>query len=204
MPRLVTFGCSHTYGLGLPDTTQPNSSGTHNGHSRVAWPSWLSKELSLELTNMAFPGWSNTKILQEVLSFEYQPDDLVIILWADLYRDRLFMEDGSEFIIGCWNEDTTTKQYYALHSDLDMAVKTLTCIHHSDMFFRSTGVKVKHFLYVHKVNPILEDAKTKCKWLDTPIEHVHLRGMAVDFASDKFHYGIKTHKKISDFIKGKL
>jgi hypothetical protein len=204
MSRLVTFGCSHTYGYGLPDVTPSNTSDSYNGHSKFAWPAWLSKDLSLELVNAAFPGWSNARILQEILAFEYHPDDLVVILWASVDRDRLFMEDGSEFNVGSWNDDATTKQYYSLHSDLDMAIKTLTCIHHSDMFFKCKNITAKHFLYTSKFNSILATAKALCVWYDTPVDHTRLHDIAVDRASDKFHYGIKTHRNISDYIKGKL
>lgn len=201
MSRLVAFGCSHTYGYGLPDISHPNQSGTY---SQLAWPSLLSKELSRNLVNKAFPGWSNTKILHEILSFDYQADDLVIVLWATIDRDLLFMEDGSELNVGCWNEDTFTKQYYCLHSDLDMAIKTLTCIHHSDIFFKNKNVTAKHFLYTNKFYKVVENAKDRCKWFDTPLENAFLYGMMQDRASDNLHFGVETHRVLSNFIKGKI
>ena len=205
MSRLVTFGCSHTYGLGLPDVILNGTVNHTAGPSKVAWPAWLSKELSLELVNMASPGRSNARTLQEILTFEFYPDDQVIILWASIARDLLFMEDGSEFNVGSWNNDNDiTKQYYSLHSDLDMAIKTLTCIHHSDMFFKCKNITVNHFLYNTKFNNSLTPARDKCSWFDTQVEYVFLQDMACDFALDKYHYGVKTHKKISDYIKGKL
>jgi hypothetical protein len=201
MERLVAFGCSHTYGVGLPDTAGPNAAQTY---SNFAWPSILSNELGLALVNKSYPGWSNNRILQEILSFTFEPEDLVVILWATVDRDFLFLDDGSEFHVGCWNEDTTTKQYYTLHSDLDMAVRTLAAIHHADTFFKLKNIKVKHFLYTNKFYKTVGDARKLCSWFDTDIEYTYIRGMLKDWAADNLHYGIETQKELSNFIKGKI
>lgn len=78
MSRLITFGCSYTYGQGLPDCENTvintgikkfyvNSSAP----SKQGWPSILSKRLDLELVNISAPGLlSNNQtanLLYEVL-----------------------------------------------------------------------------------------------------------------------------------------
>jgi hypothetical protein len=197
MDRLVVFGCSHTYGYGLPDIF-PKS---NLSHSNFAWPSVLSKDLNLSLVNNAFPGWSNYKILHKILEFKFQPKDLVIILWATVDRDMLFLKDGVEFHVGCWNDDDITKNYYNIHSDVDMAVQTLTSVHHAECFLKTMGIKTKHFLYTNKFFNIVNQAKKHCVWFETDLVPVFISGMKKDVALDNLHYGVETHKELSKYIK---
>lgn len=197
MDRLVVFGCSHTYGYGLPDmgpeSTLP--------HSNFAWPTVLSADLNLSLVNNAFPGWSNYKILHKILEFKFQPNDLVVVLWATIDRDMLLLNNGQEFHVGCWNNDEVTKTYYTIHSDVDMAVQTLTHVHHAECFLKTLGIKTKHFLYTNKFNKIVNQAKKNCGWFDTELIPAFISGIKKDMASDNLHYGVETHKQLSNYIK---
>ena len=56
--RLITFGCSNTYGHGLPDChVPPNEAGPNP--SKVAWPQLLADRRGLECVNLGQPGGSN-------------------------------------------------------------------------------------------------------------------------------------------------
>ena len=75
MSRLVTFGCSHTYGIGLQDP------------SKEAWPNVLGKLLEKEKTvNKGNPGASIKEIAHTAFNFKFLPTDTVVVLWTHLNR----------------------------------------------------------------------------------------------------------------------
>jgi hypothetical protein len=69
--RLVTFGCSFTYGQGLPDCPTGVEA-----PSQYSWPYLLSSQLDRQLVNRGIPGASNLQILNEILNFEFEETDL--------------------------------------------------------------------------------------------------------------------------------
>jgi hypothetical protein len=198
MSRLVTFGCSHTYGYGLLDLTDGV------GPSKLAWPSVLSKSLSKELVNKSYPGWSNTRILHEILNFNFEKGDLVVILWAAIDRDVIFNDTGNEYHVGSWVEDELAKKYFDIHTDLDLAIKTLRAINHADLLLTNKKINCKHFLYTNKFYQVVKLARKKCKWFDTPVHDANIRSMKIDDALDNIHFGEKTHIVLSEYIKNLL
>lgn len=81
MKRLIAFGDSMTYGVGLgdcwPDTSKP---------SQHCWPEIISATLNRKCINKSVPGASNKRIWFSINRFKFRPDDLVLILWT--YPDR--------------------------------------------------------------------------------------------------------------------
>ena len=75
--RLVTFGCSFTYGSALADTYEFTP-----GPSIYAWPNIFAKELNLECVNKVIPGASNKEILHYIQNFEFRSNDTVCVLWT--------------------------------------------------------------------------------------------------------------------------
>jgi len=97
MPRLVTFGCSHTYGYGLSDcydnTDKP---------SNFSWPNLLAKKLDRECVNLSLPGSGNLQILMTVLKTRFEPTDLVIVAHSYFNRYewyKIYDKDGNGNII---------------------------------------------------------------------------------------------------------
>lgn len=81
MARLIAFGDSMTYGVGLEDcwpvTKNP---------SRYCWPELVASALGRSCVNKSVPGSSNKRIWFHISKFKFRPDDLVLILWT--YPDR--------------------------------------------------------------------------------------------------------------------
>ena len=88
MNRLVTFGCSHTYGQALPDVWdyENNKEITTQGPSKYAWSQILSDKLNLECINLGSPGASNKEVWFHIVNTEFKKSDIVIILWPGRYR----------------------------------------------------------------------------------------------------------------------
>jgi len=94
MGRLVTFGCSNTYGEGLPDTW--NTTWRWEGQpSKFAWPQVLADKMNLECVNMGEGGVSNKYIANLIAETEFQQDDIVVVLWTYFSRSCVFQDDGS-------------------------------------------------------------------------------------------------------------
>lgn len=83
--RLVTHGCSFTYGEELAD---PSSS---------SWPALVAKQLGLDLLNLAKPAYSNDLILEDLVSTDINKEsfqDLVIVGWTSHSRIGLKDRNG--------------------------------------------------------------------------------------------------------------
>ncbi len=80
--RLVTLGCSFTYGEELSNPKEQ------------AWPSLLSKTFEIDLLNLAKPGYSNDHIMHNLLEINLCSDDLVVIGFAPFNRILFENEEG--------------------------------------------------------------------------------------------------------------
>ena len=74
MRRLITLGCSHTFGEGVKNQSQES------------WPAYLAQLLNFELLNLGHSGGSNRMIQHYIYNLDFKPDDMVICLWT--YPDR--------------------------------------------------------------------------------------------------------------------
>lgn len=72
--KLITHGCSFTYGYELPDPS-------------LSWPFVLAKKLDMECTNLGVPGYSNDEILEDLLKADLS-DSLVIVCWTTYIRQN--------------------------------------------------------------------------------------------------------------------
>ena len=83
--RLITHGCSFTYGEELGD---PSTS---------SWPALVAKRLDVELVNLAKPAYSNDAILQDMVAQDINSTDytdLVIICWTTYLRMQYVDQSG--------------------------------------------------------------------------------------------------------------
>ena len=87
MSRLVAFGCSHTYGSGMPDSFNLNKP------SNLAWSGILAQMLDLEHVNLGWEGASNKRIWHQILHADLNQDDIVVIQWTYTIRFCFFWPD---------------------------------------------------------------------------------------------------------------
>ena len=93
--RLITFGCSNTYGHGLDDcVTEKGSHGPDP--SKNSWPFLLGNMLEIEkVVNLAVPGSSNKQIAKKVIDYrDFTSEDLVIVGWTFIERDCIFLDES--------------------------------------------------------------------------------------------------------------
>lgn len=109
MSRLIVFGCSLAYGVGLPDcwpdTTKP---------STLCWPQLIADDMNRELVNKSSPGSSNKRIWYTISRFNFEPTDVVIISWSYPNRYSIINTpwDIRNLRHNASAEDTDSKAYY--------------------------------------------------------------------------------------------
>ena len=188
MSRLITFGCSLTWGVGLKDDgLQP---------SKSAWPTLVAKELNLKLVNKGEPAASNNEILYELLTFDYKKDDIVIVMWTYSYRDVIFSKWGARFKylrkrFGLMSNDMSWKDQI---NKTDYDTKSWMCMHHADLFLKS-----KQLSYLHYPLSIKELSKNKIK--EITVDNLCSDGFEfVDKGTDNSHPGEQSHIKVAEKI----
>lgn len=178
--RLVTFGCSNTFGSGLEDQTQ-------------AWPYILAASLLKECDNQAIPGSSNLQILNTILNYKFDSTDTVVIMWSLPNRDFIFPNEQ----LGVWQDKPIIKDWLNTHSEIDLITRSWYHIHHGNLYLKDKKIPCYNFAVDYSLLN-----KHKPSYIDT-----HLYNCRVDLykfldkAKDKTHPGIKAHKNISENIR---
>ena len=118
-PKLYAFGCSNTYGEGLPDCNFQKGI-----PSNMGWVSIVAKHLKLPHINLSFPGASIKEITFKVKHHQHNitKNDIVIILWTYPSRwciiNDIKTNDIDRYL--SHSESNINKMYYKyFHNDED-------------------------------------------------------------------------------------
>jgi hypothetical protein len=203
MARLITFGCSVPFGQGLSDCLNTSLLDIHKlTPSQYGWPALLGSQLGIPVINKSWPAASNMEILYNILEFEYQENDIVVIMWANYLRDvyitSLFKFPFFRRRLGVWKNTALARKWIDNMSEQDYIKKSWIYIHHAGLHLRNKNVK-----YIHYPAYPLELDKHRLTFLD--IEHYYSDGAVYeDFALDGSHPGPKSHKIMADKIFNRL
>ena len=206
MSRLVVFGCSLAYGVGLPDCW-PNISKP----SKFCWPELVAQTMNRELVNKSAPGSSNKGIWYTISKFKFESDDVVIISWS--YPNRYSIINNPWDIRNLHNnltEDTASMAFYEhLYSYYDTIVMSKLYADDANKILIEKNIPVynltveKHYRYLtlgqHNTVPLYmgEYEESYPKALDK--DHLGLDGHKV-FAADFMNYiGVK--HTLTDLLK---
>lgn len=130
MPRLVAFGCSFTYGHGLPDChIAPDLPGLTA--SKLAWPQLVADQLNLTCVNLSKPGISNKRIWRDLVEFDRLCDDVICVMWTEPSRSCLFEDQDTCKDIGSWMPDVSYYQH--CYSDYDADLQSRLFISHGNL-----------------------------------------------------------------------
>lgn len=190
---LVTFGCSFTYGQGLPDCYNNNSPG--KSYSSFSWPVVLSKSLGLRCLNLSRPGNSNIEILNDILNYDFNYKDIVIILWTFPDRDVLFQENSNPIRMASWVDHELKQPWANVHNSFDLETRSWIYIHHAYSYLKNLGVKF-YFLRVNLKSNIPDWAR-KIDFLEADIQKLR---KIYPPALDGAHPGQECHREYAHLV----
>lgn len=205
--RLITFGCSFTYGEGLPNCRIGNNYDEYsNAPSDLAWPNKLGQLMNIDVINNGKPGASNLEILYHILNFKFHQNDLAVIMWTFPNRDVYFVSTSKKIKpfrqLGLWLKPKSKyiAEWLCNFQPVDQSVKSWIYIHHATLYLKSIGIDYLHYpinpneLNLHKPNFVPEP------------DNFYSDGfISVDQCDNDPHPGIKSHiitaNKIFNIIK---
>lgn len=205
--RLVTFGCSNTYGSFLPgwmiNQAKP---------SKYAWPAVLSNKLGIECVNKSISGASNKLISHVIHDTILYPTDIVVILWTYVDRWSIIKSatSNNETLdltakhklscshIAAWSQDKLSKYYYKhIYDETDHILDTKYRIDYANLYLNNKGIKNYHAACssIESQNWMsIDNTNNHPLLLDINYPELQL----IDKGSDNAHPGIKAHSAIAD------
>lgn len=199
--KLVTFGCSITYGHGLADCVV-NKFEPGKVPSKYAWPQIVADHLGLSLDNQSRPGASNLEILHKILNYKFKETDYVVVMWTFSNRDYIFgnknlitqKQSGTQ--VGSWQTGSLLDSWVAVHSESDLATRTWLNVHHANLFLKSMNIPVYNFFVSLKYLK-----KYKQSFVAVPYSNIKVEKLEeIDKALDNLHPGPKSHIAIAGKI----
>jgi len=142
--RIVAFGCSYTYGHGLPDCLEADKITQGPNPSKLAFPALLASKLNCESVNLGKSGNSNKEIWHDILNFKFQKDDIVLVTWTYFNRYCIIKSDNIRRI-NPWKDDE--KLYYMKYSNRhDMVLDFYGRLNHVQSYLNNIGIKNYNFV----------------------------------------------------------
>lgn len=204
--RIITFGASVVYGIGLDDCPTPEPL---LPPSKNAWPMLLSAALDIPVVNASYPGSANARILLYILNFKFTEGDVVIIDWSSPLWSLLFQDTGFPKTIrpsgelsgwaGLFNRDN----YYKIHNEYDLGMESLISIHHANQYLRNKKVQIINVNSWQALTDFIN--ATQLPFMsDINITMMRRNDFWIDFAKDKLHPYIKSHARIAKYFYDQL
>jgi hypothetical protein len=201
MKRLVAFGCSNTYGVGLRDCWKATGAPFARAGdlpSQYAWPKILADLLGRMCCNNGISSASNLEILQTILSYKFVSDDIIVVLWTFSDRDMVFVPGESLIRLHAYSDTPLLKPWTEVHSTYDLKMRTWLQIHHAYHYIKNIGVK---FYFLETKSP--PDSFTPPNWL-RDIEFLDIDIQKIQniypLAQDNLHPGEECHKEYARLI----
>ena len=160
--KLVTFGCSFTYGHGLSDCIAADGSNGPTA-SEQAWPSLLGKLTGMKVDNASKPGSGNLMITKAIVDYsKYTKNTVVVIMWSNNDRETIYDNEGKEKIHmlpgflsddmpeGFWkNKKQSLKNhvetyYENYHEDWNATLNQTIRMNYAHAFLKNKGIKSFH------------------------------------------------------------
>lgn len=195
--NLVAFGCSLTFGHGLPDCHVPPDEPGQIA-STMAWPSRLAEIGNRKCINKSRPGASSLQIALTVLSHDFVPGDICFVLWSYPDRGLIVNDDHSFTPVGHWIDRRKLRAWNLVNPDLH---RTTMCWLHAvavDSWLRLRGVDY-YFLTIgleYWTGPRPEWSRD-VQFLDANINRLR---SSHPLALDNRHPGVEAHEAMASEV----
>lgn len=202
--RMIWFGCSHTFGMALPDVPLVVKERGEQP-SKYAFPQLVSDAVERECVNLSWPGSSNKYARYKALQVDYQPGDLVVFVWTFLERSMILLPNGEAKHVGCWGKDprkhpnTLWSKYVSCSNDKDLRTDQLYIMDHTHRVLEEKPNidKIYHYTVNSNTYGWANPSWVKFNFsghLNIFTEKMYDNNIEVDKAKDNAHYGVNTHK----------
>lgn len=192
MNRIITVGCSYTFGHGLADCIELVGNGPGPDPSNLGFATMLADYLGRPLVNLAQPGASDKQIMNIADNTTFNESDICLLQWS--HNDRHCVIEGQYTNkLGPWMDTKIAKLYYKrIHNDNDAVVMRSVYINYINLKLRNLGVKTYNIL------PIT----ATCINIDKLIimSNKNIQHFRVDTALDNSHPGPKSQKLFAEYL----
>ena len=153
--RLVTFGCSQTFGHALPDVWDYKNKQplTDQGPSKHAWAQLLADKLNLECCNFGLSGAGNKEIWWNAINYDFKKTDIVIVLWSVLNRYCIIKNSptySETQSFSPFDKNLEAVNFYKyLHNDFDMISDFYIRCNHLHSFLNNKIKLINHGILDH-------------------------------------------------------
>lgn len=214
---IIAFGCSHTFGEGLPDALVDPVSPSKRipNASKYAWPAILGELDNKPVINLGTPGESNKFICNKILNYNFNTQEhIIIVMWtyfsrtcffADYYKTfRLLPSNRQGFAGVSSGARKFNKEYYKKYFFYkNLFLESYQNINHAKLYLDKIGVKNYHFCveeYPYYDNDN-EEFLAEPNWNQVQLNYVKFID---DRALDGDHFSIAAHKNMAEQIYKKI
>lgn len=206
--RIIAFGCSNTFGHGLPDCWDDAKKEPLSNPSTLAWPQKLAEALLCGCVNDSMCGMSNKWIFHRILKFDYDPDDIPCVMWSHHDRYTILKKpkrNGSDQFetIGPWIENKINKAYFkSIYNEYDSIRMMEIYMYASELHLRRLGLKSVQF-YNGKYDDDKErdftdtNARNIGKFKNIAPMDMHGIKHRSELALDNGHWGVDAHVEVA-------
>ena len=218
MKRIVAFGCSFTQGVGISLATPYTVLTPDAG----AWPQQTANKLNWRCDNRGEGGTSIKDVVLKIVNYDFQPDDVVCIMWPDMTRTMFLpghnwepeVRSDRPLNIAAHKNDRPSLTYFGkYYSDNDAMFTALVNINFALSYLKKINIPAFNLLVNEKpLNEHKHDLDgcftflEKYKNLDVEwIEClVHRTGGEPKRGTDGKHYHRQYHAMLGDRLAQKL
>jgi|TARA_B100001094_G_scaffold323824_1_gene375376 hypothetical protein len=214
MSKIFFFGCSYTYGHGLPDCRNLSTP------SKLGWATRLADQAGKEYVNLSDPGGSNRQAVHLAQNCDIQSGDIAIFHWTFINR-YFYLDWHSKFQgvqttkIGNWmlkNKSKRPKMHYFNWSEVHMMHDTEILIDYINNKFEKKGIRCINFepmIYKDKATDWELDYWTKnidCTTIFDNCNLLHWQKFVsakkgyTDLADDGDHPGLTSNIRFANYI----
>lgn len=204
MSRLITFGCSNTYGQGLPDCHLVDKTGSFRAGphpSKHAWPAVLGKLLNRETINLSCPGASNRAICYNVLNFSFEPTDIVVCHWSLINRYAVIYKDKPMLNLGLWDipewqiGESYVKYIATVDNDYDRMIESSSLIDYTNLYLKDKIDQSFNICFNRR------EFKDMPNWVSFVFDlDAAFYNVEYPLALDNAHTGIQGHRELAKSI----
>ena len=187
MTRLISFGCSWTFGVGLswePDITYEEFKATKKQEdvaNKYSFRSLLAKEFGLENINHAVGGSSNQRQFRVAEKFDFKKNDIVLWGITSTARNEIWVDTEGDY----------KKIFYSQAAKCDESDDFCKLIKMTVKHWHNHEEEVKRIFYrIKHYNDYFKCKGVKVLWYDTLNHHNYQQ------VPDNMLYGNEDHRDL--------